>query len=281
MLKKLPTVEAVAQQLTRVVELAHAAVNRTFVDRFSTDAGLNSALLGLLGWAVVEGHCVLAGLLSATPQGIAPNVRSMLETLITARYLTDEQQDGQILQGRLDRFYRGVRAAQVKLRSALDEYPLLKKTFLVDESLARREREELRKTEAALPPDQRLGNSHWSGLPHGLKSVAEAVELGADYAVQYRLNSGSVHALRPWDTARFDSNGLLVVPALESNTDLAIPLAFDALRYVAWMLYIARDADAVVLYRSEQQVLSEYQKYMQSVDALLKKGVVGAGLSDL
>ena len=75
--------------------------------------------------------------------------------------------------------------------------------------------------------------------------------------------------------------GVIVVPALESNTDLAIPLAFDALRYVAWMLGIARDADAVVLYRSEQQVLSEYQKYMQSVDALLKKGVVGAGLSDL
>ena len=277
MLEKLPPLEVVAQQLQRVVGLAHASVGRTVVDRSSSDAGLKSALLGLLGWAVVEGHCVLAGLGSATPQGVAPNVRSMLETLITARYLTDEQQNDQVLEGRLERFFRGVRAAQVKLRNALDEYPILKKTFLVDESLAKREREELQKTEAALPPDQRLGNRHWSGLPQGLKSVAEAVKLGADYAVQYRVNSGSVHASRPWDTVRFDSNGLLVVPDLESNSDLAIPHAFDALRYLAWVLAIAQEAGTIALHRSEQQILSEYQKYMQSVDALLKEGIVGAG----
>ena len=178
---------------------------------------------------------------------------------------------------RIDRFLRGVRAAQVKLRNALAPYPILKDTFLTDRELAERESEELKRTEAALPLEKRIGTGHWSGMSQGLKSVAETVGLGADYAVQYRVNSGSIHASRPWDTVRFDPGSLLVVPSLEVNRDLGTPLAFDALRYLAWLLLEADGTDAVSLRQSEQKILGHYRQFAAPLDELLKKGIVGPG----
>lgn len=260
-----------------VLELADEAFSRAAVDRHSDSADLDSALLGLLGWAICQGYCVAESLNSKTPQGVAPNVRSMLEALITALYLIDPAADEAERYDRLDRFYRGVRRAQVKLRSALDDHPLLKKVFEVDSELAKRERDEYEKNEKTLTPDRRLKRGHWSGKSDALKGMADAVGIGSDYAVQYRLHSGSLHGNRPWDQVLFDAAGPLIVPSLSDSADMARPLAFDALRYLSWILSIAATSGSVQLYASEQAQLHSYDKYMQPMDALFDQRIVGIG----
>lgn len=268
-------VEALTTELRRMTELAHTAIDRTVVDRSADEAGLHAALLAFLGWMVVEAHCVTAGLTTATPHGVGPNIRSMVEALITARYLTNDSEAPSELERRLERYYRAVRKEQVKLRSALDDYPVLKKTFLVDEALATRERDELKFTEAALPPSEKLKGAHWSGLPNGLKSVAESVGLGGDYRIQCRLHSGALHGNRPWDLLKLEPTGRLGIPDLNSGQGLVVPLAFDALRYLAWMVKISATAGAIALYRSEQKYLSEQNQFLQPLETLLSQGIVG------
>ena len=128
-----------------------------------------------------------------------------------------------------------------------------------------------------LPAARRLDGRHWSGRSEGLKGMADAVGLGPDYAVQYRLHSGSVHANRPWDQILFDPAGPLVVPALDEHKPMGLSLALDALRYVAWLLSIAHTSGAVPLYASEQNEVNSYSKYLEPLDALFQKGIVGAG----
>lgn len=202
----------------------------------------------------------------------------MLETLITAKYLTDQTVGAEKMEHCLDRYFRSVRRDQVKLRNAICQYPALNKTYAVDMELAEREQGEYKQNEESLPPDRRLGRKHWSGRPEDLKSVAETVGLGADYAVQYRLYSGSTHGNRPWDQALFDPDRLLVVPSLEESKAMGSPLAFDALCYLTWVLKIAQECGAVRLYRSEQGELRAYEQYMEPMeDDLHEKGIAGAG----
>lgn len=267
----------IRDHLKWVLELADEAFSRAAVDRHSDAADLDSALLGLLGWIICQGYCVTEGLNSKTPQGVASNVRSMLEALITALYLIDPAASEAERHDRLDRFYRGVRRAQVKLRRALDDYSSLKKVFEVDSELAKHERDEYEKNERTLSPDRRLKGGHWSGKPEALKGMAEAVGIGSDYAVQYRLHSGSLHGNRPWDQVLFDPSGALILPSLSDNAAMALPLAFDALRYLSWILSITDKSGSVRLYASEQAQLDSYDKYMQPMDALFDKGIVGAG----
>jgi hypothetical protein len=197
----------------------------------------------------------------------------MLETLVTALFLTDPKATPGEREERLGRFFRGVRRDQVKLRDALDQYPTLKRVFLVDHALAEREKKELQAGEASLPPQKRLGK-HWSGTKEGLKGMAEAVGLGSDYAVRYRVNSGSMHANRPWDMVRFDPAGRRVIPSLAAHRDLAVPLGCDALRYLAWLLAVAQDCGAVALHQSEQATLEQYRRYLEPLAALLEKGIL-------
>lgn len=107
--------------LELVLGLAEKAFSRAAVDRASESAAQHSALLALLSWAMCQGYCVVEGLKGRTPHGVAPNIRAMLEALITAMYLVDPATDSAERHDRLDRFYRGVRRAQVKLRGALDD----------------------------------------------------------------------------------------------------------------------------------------------------------------
>jgi hypothetical protein len=121
----------------------------------------------------------------------------MLESLITILYLTGPSVTERERRRRLDRYYRGVRREQVKLRSALDFYPAMKARLIKDSILIDRERTEYDRKEASLPKAEKLGRGHWSGLPHGLQSLAEAVGLDSDYALQYKHHSGTTHANRP------------------------------------------------------------------------------------
>jgi uncharacterized protein DUF5677 len=265
----------ISGHLERIVALADQAFSRARPDRTSDAAPLQPAVLGLLGWAICEAYCVIAGLVTKTPQGVAPNVRSMLEALITAKYLAAPAETAEA-DDRLDRYYRGVRRAQIVLRDAVSEYAPLKAVYAVDQKLAEGERNEYKQNEGSLPPERRL-RKHWSGKPEGLKTMADIVGLGADYAVQYRLHSGSTHGNRPWDQALFDPQNTLIVPSLEENRGMGLPLAFDALRYLAWILAIAHECGAVAFSQSEQDGLQLYRKYCEPMDVLHEKGIVGAG----
>jgi len=261
--------------LEAVVTLADQAFSRAAPKRTDADVALRTAVLGLFGWGICEGYCVVEALKSKTPQGVAPIVRSLLEALITALYLADTAVSSAERSARLDRYFRGVRREQVRLRSALDDYPTLKAVFLPDTGLADREREEYRQREEASSPEHRLGRAHWSGVPDGLKGMAEDVGLGSDYAVQYRIHSGSTHGNRPWDQARFDPDGLLIIPSLATNASMGIPLGFDTARYLAWLLIIGFDCGAIPLEAAEVEQLNQYRKYAQSMEALHEQGIVG------
>lgn len=271
----LPPVEQIATHIETVARLAADALSRTVIDRDSPDAAAHAAVAALLGWQLTQARCVLGGLKSEAPQGISPNVRSMLETLVTALYLIDPKANESEREDRLERYYRGTRREQVRLRSGLDAFPNLRNVFLIDPALADREKAEYDELEVKLPADKKLGRRHWSGKQEGLKAIADAVGLASDYAVDYRVTSGSIHANRPWDTARFEDSGLLIIPSPDGHRDMAIPLAFNALRYLAWLLREAVRADAVTLYRSELEVLSKYEQYMESLEILFAKGIVG------
>jgi hypothetical protein len=276
MAESLPSIDVIREQLERVLVVAEAATRRAAVDRDDPRAALQAVTLGLLGMAVAEAHCIAAALRAPMPQGTAPNVRAMLEVLVTVEYLNDDRATEEEAEDRLDRYYRGVRREQVRLRSSLDAFPVLKATFVTDQELAERERLELQAKEAGLPDDRRL-KRHWSRAG-SLQGMAEAVGLGSDYAVQYRVNSGSAHGNRPWDMARVDERGLLICPDLDRNRDLGVPHGFDAQRYLAWTLSIAHANGTVALYESEQVVIGELAKYRQSLETLVAQGVVGAGL---
>lgn len=277
MSSKLPPIEILRGHVEQVIRLATGVIERAAIDRAAPLAALQAALIGLLGWAITQASCMAGGLQSPLPQGIAPNVRSMLETLITALYLTDSKATDAERERRLERYFRGVRRDQVKLRKALDPFPVLKETFLVDAELERRERLEYEAIEAGLPAKDRMGGRHWAGLPHGLLSVADEVGMGSDYAVQYRVNSGSTHAGRPWDIAQFEEAKSTVLPSLTKNRDLAVPLGFDAFRYLAWLLQIVGESGAVALKGEERAELDQYRRFMQPLVDLLAKGIVGAG----
>lgn len=272
--------EPLLQVLDSAIKLATDTFSRAAVDRTSDGAALRFAVLSLLGWGITQGGCVTASLRTKTPQGIAPNVRSLLESLITARYLTDPNTTEKEGDDRLYRYFRGVRRAQVKLRDALNGFPILKKVYLTDPELADKEKTEYTQLEKSLPPDRRLKNKHWSGAAEGLKAMADTVGMGSDYAVQYRVHSGSAHGNRPWDQAIFDADKMIVVPALDKLRDTGVLLGFDAFRYLTWLLAVGSESGAVALYDSEQEELASYRKYLEPMDALHQKGIVGPGPSD-
>jgi hypothetical protein len=201
----------------------------------------------------------------------------MLESLITILYLADPSVTQRERRRRLDRYYRGVRREQVKLRSALDLYPAMKARLIKDSILIDREKTEYDRIEASLPKAEKLGGGHWSGLPHGLQSLAEAVDLGSDYALQYRLHSGATHANRPWDQVPFRADRSSVIPTLAANRAAGVPLSFDALRYLAWCLAAAHDCGALALTSSEQRALGQRRHYLQPIEVLFAKGIVGSG----
>ncbi|MBI4502739.1 MAG: hypothetical protein HY700_16455 [Gemmatimonadetes bacterium] len=261
--------------LDSATALAMVAFSGAAIDRSSSTAPLQLAVLSLLGWGVRQGQCIHAGLAIGAASGVSPNVRSLLESLLTAQYLADSRIDVAERENRLDRYFRGVRREQVKLRSALDHYPALKKVYITELELAERERVEYQEGEKALPADKRLDGGHWSGQPEGLKSLAEAVGMGSDYAIQYRLHSGSAHGNRPWDQALFEPDKLVVIPALDKNEDSGVPLGFDALRYLTWLTAIAFEVDAVRLSGSEQEELSKLRKYLEPIEVLHSKGIIG------
>lgn len=272
--------EPLLRVLDSALKLANDAFSRAAVDRTSEEAGLQLAVLGLLGWGISQGQCVAASFRTTTPQGIAPNVRSLLEALVTAKYLADPTASVDEREDRLDRYFRGVRRAQVKLRDALNDFPILKRVYLTDPSLADREKREYQKLEKSLPAHRRLDNKQWSGAAEGLKGMAESVGMGSDYAVQYRLHSGSTHANRPWDLTLFDPNRMIIVPALDKMQDTGVSLGFDAFRYLVWLIDVAARCGAVTLYATEQEELGSYRKYMEPMEALHDKGIVGPEPND-
>ena len=89
MRRKVPPVAVMQRQLRTVARLTHRVLRRSFVDRSSRDAGLHAVVLGLLTWALAEALCVSEASRSKAPQGVSPNVRSMLESLITILHVAD------------------------------------------------------------------------------------------------------------------------------------------------------------------------------------------------
>ncbi len=277
MRRKVPPIIVMQRELRAVVRLARSAIRRCVVYRASRNSGLHAAVLALLTWALAEALCVVEASQSEAPQGISPNVRSMLESLATILYLADPSVTQPERRRRLDRYFRGVRREQVKLRSALDVYPAMKARLITHTTLIDREKTEYDRIEASLPKAEKLGRGHWSGLPHSLQSMAEAVDLGSDYALQYRLQSGAAHANRPWDQVPFRADRSSVIPTLAVNKAAGVPLLFDALRYLAWCLATAHDCGALALTPREQEILGQRRQYLQPIEVLFVKGIVGSG----
>lgn len=275
--RTVPPIAVVQRQLRAVARLTQSALRRCVIDRALRNAGLHAVVLGLLTWALAEALCIAEACRSEAPQGISPNVRSMLESLITILYLADPSVTQRERRRRLDRYYRGVRREQVKLRSALDLYPAMKARLIKDSILIDREKTEFARKEALLPKAEQLGSRHWSGLPHGLQSLAEAVGLGSDYALQYRLHSGATHANRPWDQVPFRADRSSVIPTLAQNRAAGAPHSFDALRCLAWCLAAAHDCGALTLTPSEQGALGQHRRFLQPIEVLFAKGIVGSG----
>lgn len=275
--RKVPPIAVVQRELRAVARLTQPALRRCVIDRASRNAGLHAVVLGLLTWALAEALCIAEACRSEAPQGISPNVRSMLEALITILYLADPSVTQRKRRRRLDRYYRGVRREQVKLRSALDLYPAMKARLIKDSILIDREKTEFARKEALLPKAEQLGSRHWSGLPHGLQSLAEVIGLGSDYALQYRLHSGATHANRPWDQVPFRADRSSVIPTLAQNRAAGVPHSFDALRYLAWCLAAAHDCGALTLTPSEQRALGQRRHFLQPTEVLFAKGIVGSG----
>jgi hypothetical protein len=201
----------------------------------------------------------------------------MLESLITILYLVQPSVTPLERRRRLDRYYRGVRREQVKLRSALDPYPAMKAGLIKNLVLINREKTEFAQKEALLPKAEQLGSRHWSGLSHGLQSLAEAVGLDSDYALQYRLYSGSTHANRPWDQVPFHGDRSSVIPTLAANKAAGVPLSFHALRYLAWGLAAAHDCGALTLTPHEKKRLDRRRHFLQPIEVLFAKGIIGRG----
>jgi hypothetical protein len=275
--RKVPPIAVMQRELRAVAQLAQPALRRCVIDRASRNAGLHAVVLGLLTLALAEALCIAEACRSEAPQGTSPNVRSMLESLITILYLTDPSVTERERRRRLDRYYKGVRREQVKLRSALDLYPAMKARFIKDSILIDREKTEFARIEASLPKAERLGRGHWSGLPHGLQSLAEAVGLGSDYALQYRHHSGTTHANRPWDQVPFRADRSSVNPTLVANRVVGAWCSFDAWRYLAWCLAAAHDCGALSLTSREQRALGQRRYYLQPIEVLFAKGIVGSG----
>ena len=167
----------------------------------------------------------------------------------------------------------------MKLRSALDAYPAMKAALIRDPTLMDRDRTEFLQKEAALPVAEQLGRRHWSGLSDGLQDLAQAVGLGSDYALLYKLYSGAAHANRPWDQAPFRADTSLVIPTLSHTRATGISLSFNTWRYLAWCLAAACDSGALALYPSEQRALDQYRHFLEPVEILFAKGIIGAGAS--
>jgi hypothetical protein len=268
-------IKAVREMLLEAIKLAEPVFERTDIDRTSTTAALDTALLAMLGWCISQAYCMHSALATRTPHAVGPNVRAMLEALISAMYLTDPKADPAETKNRLDRYYRGARRAQVKLRSALDAYPGLKMKLIINQALADAERDELKHVEDALPHEHRLGKKHWSGRADGLKSMAEAVGLDSDYALQYRIHSGSAHGNRPWDQVLVDRKGLLVKPVLDDTNNAGFSYGSDAFRYLAWSLDVAYSSGTVCLDDSEIAKLESFRTFLEPIDVLIEKGVIG------
>ncbi len=277
MRRKLSRIAAAKRELRAMAQLTQSALRRCVINRTARDAGLHAMVLGLLAWTLVEALCVAEACGSKAPQGTSPNVRSMLESLVTILYLADPSVTQRERRRRLERYYRGVRREAVKLRGALDGYPAMKAYLITNRILIDRERAEYEGIEASLPKADKLGRAHWSGLPQGLLSLAEAVGLDSDYALQYRLHSGAAHANRPWDQLPFCADRSSVIPALEANNAVGIFLSLDAFRYLAWCLATAHDCGALALTLREQEILGQHRKYLQPIEVLFAKGIVGSG----
>ena len=217
----------------------------------------------------------MVGLRGEAPNAITPNVRTILEILITVSYLVDPSAKQDERDKRLDRFMRAARETQVKLREAFQDYPILRSALIEDEEVAALEAAELADYEANLPKEDRLGR-HWSSLKAGLRSMAELVGLGADYALQYRLHSGMSHARRPWDHLVVDLSQPLILPNLQRRRTAAVSIGFDALRYVAWILSVAQQQGAVAMYNSEQEQFARFRQFLRPIDTLMSNGTLAS-----
>jgi hypothetical protein len=260
--------------LRSVAALASEAALKGVADRDDPQGALQAMVLATLTGSVRQARCVSAIIADQNARGALPNVRAMFELLVTARYLADPTAAD--AERRLERYYRGVRREQVKLRDAMQSYPELEKAFVIDLTHAAQEKTEYAALEKALAQTERLGSGHWSGLPDGLRGMSDVVGLGSDYAFLYKISSGMAHANRPWDDVSFDPNVALILPK-SGPDEFAGPIALDAIRYLAWTLVMAHELGVVALYQSQQAELAPLKKYLKPLDILFKEGLVGAG----
>jgi hypothetical protein len=265
-----------SETLRFLASLADEAAANGAADRDDPQGALHALVLAALTGSVRQARCVHAIIDAQSARGALPNVRAMFELLVTARYLADPTVPPQAADARLERYYRGVRREQVRLRDALQPYPELQKAFVVDLTHAVKEKAEYIALEQSLSKDERLGSGHWSGLPDGLRGMADVVGLGSDYAFLYKISSGMAHATRPWDDVTFDP-GVALVLSNSGPDEFAGPIAFDAMRYLGWTLVMAHELGVVALYRSQQAELAPLRKYLKPLNVLFKEGLVGAG----
>lgn len=262
--------------LFSLTTLAEEKLSKGVADRDDPQGPLQAMVLAALAATVRQAQCVGAIIEKQSARGALPNVRAMFELLVTARYLADPTVSEAESERRLERYFRGVRREQVKLRDALQSYPELQAGFAIDTSHAAQEKAEYTTSEQSLPKPERLGSAHWSGLPDGLKGMADVGGLGSDYAFLYKISSGMAHANRPWDEVSFDPGVALILPKVGGDT-FAGPIAFDAIRYLAWLLNMAHELGVVALYQSEQAQIEPLKKYLKPLNVLFKEGLVGAG----
>jgi hypothetical protein len=264
--------------LLSLVALADNKLNHGVADRDDPQGVLQAVILAALAATIRQAHCVGAIIEKQGARGALPNVRAMFEQLVTGRYLADPMVSDVESERRLERYFRGVRREQVKLRDALQSYPELQSGFAIDIGHASQEKAEYTTAEQSLPKADRLGSAHWSGLPDGLRGMAEVVGLGSDYAFLYKISSGMAHANRPWDEISFDPSVPLILPKVGGD-GFAGAIAFDAIRYLAWLLRMAHELGVIPLYQSEQAQIEPLKKYMKPLNILFKEGLVGAGTS--
>jgi hypothetical protein len=261
--------------LHELIGIAEISRDRAVADRCDPEGPLHVATLALLSEAIGQAKCIAAAIDAGCARSAWPNLRALFEIMVTFQYLAAPSITRDVRDSRLERYFRGVRQAQVRWRAALSEHPAMAAVLIRDPALVESERSELEAYEAELPKAQRLGK-HWSGEAGGLRGMAESVGLGSDYAMLYRMTSGLAHGSRPWDTVIFDSSLPIVVPRSGPDNGLARPLAFDAVRLLGWLLATAHQLGIAILYRTEQSALQDIVKYYKPLDVLYRDGLVGA-----
>ena len=270
--------KSIPDTLSALVKLAEEKLGHGVADREDPQGSLQAMILAALAATVRQAQCVAAIVEKHSARGALPNVRAMFELLVTARYLADPTVPEAESERRIERYLRGVRREQVKLRDALRSYPELQSGFAIDVTHAAQEKAEYATAEQSLPKNEQLGSKHWSGLPEELKGMADVAGLGSDYAFLYKISSGMAHANRPWDEVTFDPDVALILPKVGGDT-FAGPIAFDAIRFLAWLLTMAHELGVVALYQSEQVQIQPLKKYLKPLNVLFKEGLVGARTS--